>query len=115
MTDRGRAQRRWPPTKAQLESLVEEAIVDAYGESEQLTGFQCLIDKHLALPFETEILGALATVERIDLTDDEQIVAICRRGKFRQSIPILDLPLPTPRPEGAEWIEVYRHWARGGR
>jgi hypothetical protein len=63
--------------------------------------------------FNTQILGVIATVERIDMTDDEQIVAICRRGRSRQVIPILDLPLPNPRPAGAEWIEAYRHWAAG--
>ena len=30
-----------------------------------------------------------------------------------QRIPILDLPLPTPPPEGAQWIEAYRRWAKG--
>ena len=33
------------------------------------------------------------TVERIDLTVADQIVAVCRRGAKRQRIPILDLPL----------------------
>jgi hypothetical protein len=37
-------------------------------------------------------------------------VAICCRDQVRQAIPILDLPLPTPPPVGAEWIEAYRHW-----
>lgn len=46
----------------------------------------------------------------IELSDDDQIVAICARGRERQWIPILDLPLPTPRPGGAEWIEAYRYW-----
>jgi len=50
---------------------------------------------------------------RIDITQDEQIVAICRRGRSRQAIPILDLPLSDPRPGGAEWIEAYRQWAGG--
>jgi len=31
-------------------------------------------------------------------------------GRSRQCIPILDLPVPTPPPGGAEWIEAYRHW-----
>lgn len=105
--------RRWPPGKARLKALIEEAIVDAYNESEQRTGFYTMLDEHLDIPFDTQILGATATVERIDMTDDEQIVAICRRGRSRQAIPILDLPLSDPRPGGAEWIEAYRQWARG--
>ena len=106
--------RRWPPGKAELDRLIEDAIVDAYGESEQRVGFYTMLEERLGLPFETEILGISVTVERIDMTDDEQIVAICRRGRSQQRIPILEVPLPKTLPEGAEWIEAYRHWARGG-
>jgi hypothetical protein len=59
------------------------------------------------------IAEATFTVERIDMTDYEQIVAVCTRGKSRQRVPILDLPLPDPPPAGAEWIDAYRRWARG--
>ena len=102
----------WPPNRRQLDELIEEALVDAYGESEQRTAFFTVLEERLAVPFETEILGVFVTVQRIDLTVDDQIVAICRRGKTRQRIPILELPLPVPRPDGAEWIEAYRRWAR---
>jgi len=93
--------------------LVEDAVVDAYTESEQRTGFFTLIEDHLALPFDTELLGVTVSVERIDLTVAGEIVAISRRGSKRQSIPILDLPLPKPPPAGAECIEAYRLWAKG--
>lgn len=105
--------RRWPPGHARLRALIEEAIVDAYNESEQRTAFYTLLDEHLDVPFETRLLGAAATVERIDMRNDDQIVAICRRGRSRQAIPILDLPLPSPPPAGAEWVEAYRRWAAG--
>ena len=94
-----------------LERLIEEAVVDAYNESEQRTGLYAMLDERLAVPFETEVLGVKVTVERVDLTDAEEIVAICTRGRRRQAIPILDLPLPVPRPKGSEWIEAYRRWA----
>jgi len=48
----------------------------------------------------------------VGINDVDQIVAICRRGWARQLIPIIDLPLPSPRPIGWEWIAAYRHWAR---
>jgi calcium binding protein len=103
----------WPPSKRRLRELVEEAIVDAYNESEQRTGFFTMMEEHLALPFDTELLDVTVSVERIDLTIADEIVAICRRGGKRQSIPILDLPLPKPPPAGAEWIEAYRLWLKG--
>ena len=92
-----------------------EAIVDAYGKSEQFVGLLCTLQQRLAVPFMTEILGTAVRVERVDINDANEIVAICRRGAQRQTIPILDLPLPSPPPDGWEWVAAYRHWARGGR
>jgi len=106
--------RRWPPSRARLEQLIAEAIVDAYDDSEQRVGFLTMLENSLALPFETEVLGMRVSVERIDLTRADEIVAICRHGGKRQAIPVLDLPLPTPPPSGSEWIEAYRRWARRG-
>jgi hypothetical protein len=95
--------------------MVEEATVDCYNESEQATGLFTMLDDNLAVPFETSILGMPVVVERVDLDAQDQIVAICRRNQVRQVISILDLPLPTPAPEGAEWIAAYRHWMGGDR
>src|SRR5690242_6828749 len=97
---------------AKLDEMIEQATVDAYEESEQAVGFFTLLEERLELPFKTEVLGVEVTVERLDMTDDEHIVAVCSRGKSRQSIPILDLTLPDAPPEGAEWIAAFRRWAR---
>ncbi len=101
-------------TDDELAQMIEEATVDAYGPSEQVSGFYTMLEENLDLPFSTRVLGVDVVVEGIDLTGSEEIVAICKRGRLRQSIPILDLPLPTPAPEGAAWIEAYRHWTSGG-
>ena len=90
--------------------MAEEATVDAYGEDEQAMGFHAMIVDNLKVPFEASVLGVDVTVEDIDLADDNSILAICARGGIRQAIRVVDLPLPTPPPEGAEWIEAYRHW-----
>jgi hypothetical protein len=60
------------------------------------------------------VLGVPVTVKGVDLTERDEIVAICRRGQFRRAIPILDLLLPSPSPPGAEWIEAYRYWSGRG-
>ena len=100
-------------SKARLAAMIEEATVDAYGDSEQTTGWYTMLEEHLALPFDTTVLGVVVKVARLDLRGDNDIVAICTRGRERQSVPILALPLPSPRPAGAEWIEAYRHWIGG--
>ena len=96
--------------RASLAEMIEQATCDAHGESEQTVGWFTMIEENLAVPFETTVLGVPVTVERVDLSQSEQIVAVCRRGRYRQALPILDLPLPSPRPEGADWIEAYRLW-----
>lgn len=94
--------------------MIEEATVDAYGEAEQVTGWFTMIEQNLAVPFETVVLGVPLTVESVDLNAREEIVAVCRRGRRRQTLPILDVPMPHPSPEGAEWIEAYQKWCRQG-
>ena len=95
-----------------LDAMVAAATVDCYNDSECVTGFYTMFEEHLVVPFQTCVLEIDVTVTGFDLADDDQIVATCARGQWRQRIPILDLPLPTPAPEGAEWIEAYRHWLK---
>jgi hypothetical protein len=85
--------------------------MDAYDEDEQLSGFHVMIEDNLAVPFETTVLGIPVTVTKIDYRPGTGIVAICHRGGHRQAIGILDLPLPEPRPAGAEWVDAFRQWA----
>jgi hypothetical protein len=59
----GKGAARWPPPKELLEQLVEEAVVDAYGDSEQRTGFLTMLEENVAFPFETEVLRVPVTVE----------------------------------------------------
>jgi hypothetical protein len=109
-----RQKKRIIPSKtAHLENLIAEATVDCYNESEEISGIFTMMEENLAVPFKTTILGVDVTVERIHLNEAEEIVAVCRRGRHRQHVPIVDLPLPEPRPKGAEWIDAYRRWARG--
>jgi len=90
--------------------MIQVATVDCYNESEELTGWFTSIQDNLAVPFQTSVLGVDVTVRGIVLSDDDQIVAVCTRGRDRQTLPILDLPLPRSEPEGSEWIEAYRRW-----
>ncbi len=100
-------------SKARLTALIEEATVDAYNDSELATGWFTMLEEHLELPFETEVLGVRVAVEAIDQRDDNRIVAVCTRGKAKLAVGIADLPLRSPRPDGAEWIDAYRAWLRG--
>ena len=101
-------------TSAQLDELIEEATVDCYDEEEQASGFFAVIDDNLALPFTTRILGVDASVAAVEMDDDGRIKAVCERSGEQQRIDLIDLPLPSPPPSGAEWIAAYRRWVEGG-
>lgn len=98
---------------ARLAEMIEEATVDAYGEDEQVTGWFTMFENYLELPFETDVLGVRVSVTAIEQGDENQVVAVCKRGTKELVVGILELPLPSPSPEGAEWIEAYRIWLRG--
>jgi len=97
-------------SKAKLAEMVEDAIVDAYGDEEQVMGFQAVIEDNLKVPFATSVLGVKVTVESVHIGNGNDILAICARNGIRQAVRIVDLPLPEPPPAGAEWIDAYRHW-----
>ncbi|MGZ5444033.1 MAG: hypothetical protein ACXW5U_18405 [Thermoanaerobaculia bacterium] len=99
-------------SKIRLDEMVEEATADCYNDSEKVTGWFTMIEDNVAVPFEVVVLGVPVIVKRVDLTSADQIIAVCVRGRHRQSIPILDLPLPDSPPHGWEWIEAYRLWDR---
>lgn len=93
-----------------LDDLIEEATVDCYNDSEQATGLYTMIEENVAFPFATNLLGFPVTVEGIDLVGEHEIIALCSRGGERQKVRLADLPLPSPPPDGAEWIAAYRKW-----
>ena len=95
-----------------LDAMIEEATVDAYDFSEQVSGFFTMLEDHLGVPFDTTVLGVPVTVERLDLTNGGQIVALCSNASLHQAIAIVDLPLPANPPAGVEWIEAYRSWLK---
>lgn len=67
----------------ELDAMVEEAIVDAYDEHEQLAAFQTVIEDRLALPFTTVVLGIPVTVTALQDRPGSPIAAWCRQGRRR--------------------------------
>jgi hypothetical protein len=91
--------------------MVEEATIDCYDEEEQLTGLATMVEDNLEVPFKTTVFGVEVTVTGVIHTS-HGLVADCVRGRHKQAIHLLDLPMPELPPNGAEWIAAYRHWAR---
>ncbi len=105
--------RRGSLSPSPLEQMISEAIVDCYNESEQAMGLFTMVEESLRLPFSTIVLGIQVNVQKVEFNDAREVVAVCSRGPEKQRIPLVDLSLSSAPPEGAEWIEAYRRWARG--
>src|SRR5438445_11254198 len=58
-------------SKAKLEGLVEEATIDAHGETEQAGGLFTMIEENLRVPFSTTLPGVEVTVKRIEVTEGD--------------------------------------------
>ena len=86
-------------SQTRFRELVEDATVDTWGESEQAVGWMTMIEENVGFPFESELLGVDVKVVGVDVTDANELVAVCRRGKNRLKIPLVDLSMPSPPPE----------------
>lgn len=82
--------------------MIEQASVNACGESEQTTGWFTMIGETFAVPFERAVLGVPVIVERVELNPSEEIVVIYSRDRDREALPILDLQMPNPPSAGVE-------------
>ena len=80
----------------ELNALVEEATVDAYGDDEQLGVFAVMIEDNLEVPFKTTVVGVTVTVQKVTQTESG-IVADCVRDGHHQAISVLDLRCPSRR------------------
>ena len=67
--------RVWPPSPRRLDALIEEATVDACGESEQATAFLTMPEERLALPLVRPFLARPWSSRKIDHSDAAELVA----------------------------------------
>ncbi|MBI4599048.1 hypothetical protein HY734_02525 [Candidatus Uhrbacteria bacterium] len=91
-----------------LEARIEEAIVDAYGEDEQRSGFLVMIQENMPVPF----VAMLGDIEMQVVDFDEtpsRLLARCERGGKKFTVDVLDIE-PVKGTTGIEWLEAYRLW-----
>lgn len=64
-----------------LNRLLDEIILDAYGDDEQLWAFRQAFEDHVAMPVEAFVVGEPVTVMTIDYDGNERrgLTARCRR------------------------------------
>jgi hypothetical protein len=109
---------------AELDALIDEVTVDAYGDEEQLTGFLTGAEEALQAPEPASIVGVPLEVLKIDTGPDARrgLTAICERDGVRHEVRSPTSPSqPTASSDGwpahtaAGWVAGSSHDAEGKR
>jgi len=94
-----------------LEQLIDEITVDAYGLDEQLTGFLQVFLDEVTLPASAAVLGSAVEVVGFDFEGDERLgpVAQCCHGKIAGTVSLIDVCFEPDSIAG--WLHAaYRTW-----
>jgi hypothetical protein len=97
---------------SELDRLIDEIIVDAYGDDEQLWAFRQAFEDNVVLPAEAFVVGEPVTVMTIDYDGNERrgLTARCRREEgVEQAIAACDLIFPEGS-AAARYTAAYRMW-----
>jgi hypothetical protein len=98
----------------QIDALIDEIVVDAYGPAEQLWSFRQVFEDTARFPFAGQVAGADVEVIEIDFDGDDRhgLAAICRTAGERHSVALLDLtPISSLRSDTGALINAYRRWS----
>lgn len=99
-----------------IDAVVEEVIVDAYGDDEQLWAFRQFFEDEATFPFPGDVVGAAVDVVDIDYDGDERrgLVAVCRRDGASHRVSLHDVVAGAVTPRTADLLAAYRRWSGPG-
>ena len=95
----------------ELDALIDEIIVDAYGDDEQLSRFRQVFEDELALPREAFVIGEPVTVLAIEYENERRglTARIRREDGAEHQIAACDLFFPRGG-TAARYVAAYRKW-----
>ena len=99
-------------TEEPIDRLLEEILVDAYGEDEQLWAFRQVIEDEVPLPAEGAVIGETVQVTKIDYDGNPQrgLRATCRKADGKAyEVDFADMEFPDDS-GGSLYLRAYRQW-----
>jgi hypothetical protein len=96
----------------EIDDVLEEILVDAYGDDEQLTAFEVAFQQSARFPFPARIVGTTVEVLKIDYDGDERggLSAVCRREGETYRVSVADLRPGPSTVETTRLLAAYRRW-----
>jgi len=94
------------------ERLLEDILVDAYGEDEPLWAFRQAFEDEVPLPVEGSVIGEAVSVIKIAYDGNPQrgIRATCRKTNFKTyEVALADIEFPDDS-KAAPYLKAYRRW-----
>ncbi len=89
--------------------MVDEIVADAYGDDEQLSAFQVVMEDEVILPADASVIGEAVTVLSIDYENERRgLTARCRREDgSAYTVAACDLVFQESS-KAADYIAAYR-------
>lgn len=97
-----------------IDEQIEEIIVDAYGDYEQLWSFRQAFEDNGRFPFRGRVVGVEVDITAVDFDGDERrgLVAVCQRAGERYTVSLLDVAPAGPLLlETRQLLDAYRRWS----
>jgi hypothetical protein len=101
-------------TEDELDALIEQITVDAYGDEGYWAFLQAFTDE-VRFPLDATIVGAAVVVTGLDFDGDERrgLVAVVRRDEASATVSLLDLEIAATAPTARQLVAAYRRWLGG--
>jgi hypothetical protein len=96
---------------AELDGLIEEVLVDAYNDSEQLTAFETAFDE-ASFPISGMLLGRAVVVSSVVTDGDDRrgLRAVVSSDGRSQELDLPDITLDEVPIDTARLVAAYRRW-----
>ena len=100
------------PNTAWLDELIEEIMVDAYGNDEQLWAFRQSFEDNIDVPCDATVVGEPVRVMKFDYDGNDRrgLTAICRGANgAKHAVAACDVVIPLSTRSG-HYLAAYRKW-----
>jgi hypothetical protein len=98
-------------SNAELDRLIEDVLVDAYGDGEQLGAFECAFVES-GLPVDAEVLGLACSLDSVEYDGNERrgLVAKVTIAGRRRRVGLVEVQVTDQGHEAARLMAAFERW-----
>jgi hypothetical protein len=95
-----------------LDELLDEILVDTYGDHEQLTAFQQAFNDRARFPIKAKVVGTPVDITEVEFEGHKRrgLTAVCRRDRETYRVALADVESGSVAVETARLLAAYRRW-----